>query len=138
MKKIPVNRLDWSEQSKRSYAFHGTNPTYEDLVYICRHCEQQAVFTAEEQRISYEVKKQYIGQRRVLCSSCNGELYRLMEREKEFQLRWSMGRETLKTDREFLVEWLAILQTIPGFKQRTRSGMRGMLERLLEELAASA
>lgn len=134
----PIDREQWSESSKRSYAFHYKSTTYEDIAYKCIKCGTGAVFTADEQKFTYEVKKQYIWRRRVLCPQCNGELYKLREAEKEFQKLWSKERESLKANREFLAKWLAILEAIPTYRQRTRSAMKSKLEKLLKPHATVA
>lgn len=129
---IPQDREQWSESSKRSHAYHYPTTAYEDIAYCCRKCRAMAVFTAAEQKISYEVKKQYIWRRRTLCGPCNGELHRLRALEQAFQARWAKERAELRSDREFVKAWLAVLHAIPAYGQRGRSAMTRLLDRLAE------
>jgi hypothetical protein len=69
--KIPTNQSEWSEQSKRSRGFNAeASLSYANEYYWCRNCGAPAVFTAEQQRDMYEVKKKPIYQRRVICDKC--------------------------------------------------------------------
>ena len=129
---IPIDREKWSESSKRSYAFHYLKTHYEDIQYRCRKCNELAIFTAGEQKIAFEVKKNYIWQQHVLCTKCNDEFYKLKIREKEFQHSWSKYRSTLKNDQQFLSDWLNILNTLPAYGKRPRSSMIKLLNKLLD------
>jgi len=132
---VPIDREQWSESSKRSYAYQYRTTAYEDIEYQCGKCGATDVFAAKDQKLAYEVKKQYIWRRRTLCSTCNGELYRLRIKENEFQSRWSQNRTVLRNDRDFLFQWLQVLKAIPTYRQRARSSMRSLLERLLQSHA---
>ena len=69
--KVPANPLAWSASSQRSRSFSGeAGQSYTNEYYWCRRCGSAAVFTAEQQRDAYEVRKRSIHQRRVLCDPC--------------------------------------------------------------------
>ena len=70
-----IDRERWSEESKRSYAYHYQATSYEDIHYECSKCRAPSVFTAQEQKVSFEEKKNYIWQHRTLCPKCNAELF---------------------------------------------------------------
>jgi hypothetical protein len=123
-----IDRERWSEESKRSYAYHYQATSYEDIHYECSKCGTPSVFTAQEQKISFEEKKNYIWQRRTLCPQCNAELFRLRERERACQARWVQGREVLARDGEFMRDWLEVLQAIPRYSPRYRNSMSQRLE----------
>jgi Probable zinc-ribbon domain len=127
-----IDRERWSEASKRSYAYHYQVTHYEDIHYTCSKCGSASVFAAKEQKESFEEKKNYVWQRRTLCPSCNAELFRLRQRERSLQARWSAERGGLASDLVFLREWLAVLQTIPRYSPRYRNSMSQRLVILLQ------
>lgn len=126
-----IEREKWSESSKRSYAYHYGRAAYEDISYVCRKCSSAAVFTAEQQKESFEVKKNYIWQRRTLCNSCNAELHRLKLKNQALQERWARERATLQRDPSFMAEWLAIIEQFPAFGSRIGGAMGERLKGLL-------
>lgn len=68
---VPANPIEWSDSSKRSRGFtEEAGQSYANEYYWCRKCGAPAVFTAEQQRETYEVSKKPIYQRRVLCDPC--------------------------------------------------------------------
>jgi len=69
--KVPANPHAWSASSQRSRSFRGEAVrSYTNEYYWCRRCNSATVFTAEQQRDAYEVRKRSIHQRRVLCDPC--------------------------------------------------------------------
>ena len=126
-----IEREKWSESSKRSYAYHYGRATYEDISYVCRRCSIGAVFTGEEQKEAYEVKKNYIWQRRTLCSPCNAELYKLKVKNLALQERWIKEKGSLQRDSAFIAEWLAVIDQFPAFGSRIGGSMGERLRKLL-------
>lgn len=132
-----IEREKWSESSKRSYAYHYGRVAYEDISYVCRRCSIGAVFTGEEQKEAYEVKKNYIWQRRTLCSPCNAELYRLKVRNMALHERWAKEKARLQRDSAFIAEWLAVIVTLhkfPAFGSRIGGSMGERLRKLLSSV----
>jgi len=130
-----IDREQWSQSSKQSYEYElCSEGSYGDLHYNCAKCGAAAVFTAEEQKHSFEVKKNDIRQQRIHCPACNAELFRLRTRERACQARWSADRKTLARDEAFLREWLGILVAIPRYAPRYRNSMGDRLARLLLRL----
>lgn len=128
-----IERDKWSEASKRSYAYYYGRAVYPDIAYICRKCSAKAVFTGEEQKESFEVKKNYIHQRRTLCSPCNAELFRLKKTNSALQERWVKEKTILQRDAAFLTEWLNVLDRFPSFGSRIGGAMQVRLKRLLSD-----
>ncbi len=90
-----------------------------------------AVFSAEAQRESFEVRKNYIWQRRNLCEECYKIRVHLEGEVKEFQRRWKVERPTLEKDRAALTRWLQLLEELPRYDARRNHGQMRMLEKLL-------
>lgn len=129
--RVLINREIWSESSKRSFAYSGSVMThYENYPYRCRKCSQPSVFTAEEQKVAYEVLQQYIWRKRTLCPACYLNLELLREKDRQFQQEWATNKVKLKSDYRFLCAWLAILEDVPSYGKRAHSSMIDMLKRL--------
>lgn len=129
-----IEREKWSESSKRSYAYHYGRVAYEDIPYVCRRCSIDAVFTGEEQKEAYEVKKNYIWQRRTLCGPCNAELYRLKVRNMALHERWAKEKASLQRDSAFIAEWLTVIDQFPAFGSRIGGSMGEKLRKLLSRV----
>jgi len=139
MSDTKIDREQWSQSSKQSFEYEVCSEgSYGDIRYNCAKCGAPAVFTAEEQKHSFEVKKSDIRQQRVHCPACNAELFRLRTRERACQARWSAERKTLVRDEAFLLEWLQIIVAIPQYAPRYRNSMGDRLARLLLRLGLSA
>ena len=126
-----IEREKWSESSKRSYVYYSAGTEYGDIVYTCEKCSAQAVFTGEQQKESYEVKKNYIWQQRRLCGSCNAELYRLKVKNLACQASWAQDKARLQKDVQFMAEWLAVIKAFPLYGSRIGGTMGQRLEKLL-------
>lgn len=66
---IPANPVQWSASSQRSVSAAWTKE-YTSRSYSCWRCRASAVFTAEDQKYTYEVKRASINQQRVFCDPC--------------------------------------------------------------------
>ncbi|WP_431259391.1 hypothetical protein ACQ86G_03770 [Roseateles chitinivorans] len=132
-----IDRERWSASSRQSYIYQCAGESYADIHYECGKCQSAAVFSAEEQKRAFELKKNYIWQRRRLCPACNAMLWRLRTRERACQSRWCSERKVLARDEGFMREWLGILEAIPPFAPQFRNGMPETLTRLLQRLASA-
>ena len=74
----------WSEQSKHSVAFHFKRE-YVDIPYTCYRCGAACVFTAQDQKYTFEVKKASIDQRRTFCATCWPESHRLPRSKADYR-----------------------------------------------------
>lgn len=118
-----IDRDQWSEASKRSYAYHYQRRHYEDIHYVCRRCGRRSVFTAADQKIAFEVKKHYIWQRRTLCGDCNAGLFALRVLHRELEARWASRKAELSGDLEFLEAWQKVLSAFPEYGSRVGGAM---------------
>jgi hypothetical protein len=57
---VPVDKEQWSEQSRRGLDYIFAAEHYEDIEFDCYACRAPSVFTAEQQKTLYEVKKAYV------------------------------------------------------------------------------
>lgn len=105
---VAADPNQWSEQSKHSVAFHFKRE-YVDESYKCWRCGTACIFTALDQKYTFEVKKASIDQRRKLCAVCWSESHHLRESLSEHDARWAAEKKNLQYNREFLSEWLALL-----------------------------
>ena len=118
MNKVPLNRNEYSQESKRSVGHEFLAAYYEDIKYVCIKCNSEAVFLAEEQKQAYEVRKEYMWIERKLCYICwkqmraiKAELYRV-ERE------YCENKPKALSNKEFLTQWLDILELYPKFGKK--------------------
>ncbi|TFV90132.1 hypothetical protein E4K72_21105 [Oxalobacteraceae bacterium OM1] len=100
MKKMPKPRTiaanpdAWSAESKQSVAFeHRLTKEYADIGYRCWRCGRPSIFTAEEQRCAYEVKKAYIAQTRILCAACWRESNDIAAQLEACEKRWKQSKK---------------------------------------------
>jgi hypothetical protein len=115
----PADPNQWSEQSKRSAAYH-FKYRYVDAPYKCWRCGAACLFTAQDQKYTFEVKKASIHRRRTFCSACWSESHRLRAALSEHDARWVFDKSNLRSDNKFLTEWLELLacwQAFAPYKQ---------------------
>jgi hypothetical protein len=129
---IAVDPNQWSEQSKRSVSFHFKRE-YVDEPYACRRCGASCVFTALDQKHTFEVKKASIAQRRKFCADCWAESHRMRAAMDACEERWAKDKDNLSADRQFLGEWLALLTRWKEFAPYRQDVSRiNMLRSLLD------
>ncbi|MFO0802167.1 MAG: zinc-ribbon domain containing protein [Gemmataceae bacterium] len=128
---VPCDPQQWSEESKRSVANDFPQESYQDKSYYCWRCRTPEVFTAAEQKHTFEVRKANIAQQRILCRSCH-EARVLLNREIiECRQKWIEDRLALVRDHGFLRRWLSILETLPEYGESRDEANIVMLGRLL-------
>lgn len=66
---VPADPSQWSESSQRSVSVAWTTE-YKTYGYYCWRCRERALFTAADQKYTYEVNKAHIDQKRILCEGC--------------------------------------------------------------------
>lgn len=55
---VPADPAQWGEKSKRSVAFQfNFVREYKDIAYKCWRCQTPSIFTAEDQKYTYEEKR---------------------------------------------------------------------------------
>ena len=128
---VPSDREQWSDDSKRSVAYTFEPRPYLDKAYHCWRCRAPSVFTAAEQKHTFEVRKASIDQNRVHCRACFAEWCRLDREVRECRRRWVAERVALRRDLEFLRLWLGKLEAMAGFGYRVDHANITMLQRLV-------
>src|SRR5262245_66449988 len=103
---VPADPTQWSNQRSAATA---RVVEYIDKFYKCWRCRKDAVFSAEDQKYTYEVKKAPIDQQRILCSDCWRQSL-VIDREIEgCENEWASSKVSLAKDRVFLSRWLQLL-----------------------------
>jgi hypothetical protein len=128
---VPADPEQWSDKSKQTVSY-GFIREYTDKPYKCWRCQAECVFTAQDQKYTYEVKKASIDQRRSLCAACWSESHRIRNMLVECEERWAEGKAKLQTDKSFLTHWselLAALEEYVPYKPDTAK--KNMLAKLL-------
>ena len=101
----PADPTQWSEESKRSVAYEFRRE-YKDIPYRCWHCKADCVFTALDQKYTYEVKNASINQGRRLCLECWAESHKIRAKLQECEEKWAQSKVSLQSDRGFLASGL--------------------------------
>jgi hypothetical protein len=128
---VAADPSQWSQQSQHSVAFHFTH-NYVDKPYKCWRCGASCVFTAQDQKYTFEVKKASIDQRRKLCAMCWSESHGLQSALAERDFRWTTNKHKLRHDSEFLSGWLNLLTRWEEFAPYKNDVAKiNMLRRLL-------
>lgn len=129
---IEMNKEKWSESSKRSYAYNrSTETNYEDFEYFCMKCKCHSVFSADDQKIEYEERQRFIWHKKTLCANCQGQIDVLREKGKQLQERWNMNKNILRSDRQFLSNWLLVLEDIPKYGKKSHRDLIATLRKLI-------
>jgi hypothetical protein len=130
----PADPSRWSEQSQRSVSAEWTKE-YRDIQYQCWKCKADAVFTAQDQKITFDVKKAPIDQRRILCEDCWKQSNQIARELSENERLWAEKKPTLQKDREFLRQWLELLEEREKYvPYRPDTAKKNMLKTLLAEV----
>ena len=130
---VPCDPEQWSEDSKRSVAYEFAPRPYRDKAYTCWRsaCGAPDVFTAAEQKHTFEVRKANISQQRALCRACHREWVALDLEARECRRRWAAEQPALAREPAFLRRWLAVLEALPGYNGKWAQGEIAMLRRLV-------
>lgn len=143
MKKAPplnsvaADPSQWSAQSQRSVQADWTR-TYTDIPYRCWRCNAEALFSAEDQRYTYEVKKAPIDQRRSLCRPCWDESHRIARTLRQCEAQWAEHKKALQADPAFLARWLQALEGLERYGTQGHDlARKNMLRKLLDRPPAA-
>jgi hypothetical protein len=128
---VPCDPEQWSEESKRSVAYEFAPRPYRDKAYTCGRCRAPDVFTAAEQKYTFEVRKANVSQSRVLCRRCHRERVALDREASEYRQRWASERPLLAGDLESLRRWLSVMEALPGYNGARDEANIVMLRRLV-------
>lgn len=129
--KVPADPSKWSEKSQRSVSADWTTE-YKDISYNCWNCGTKSVFSAQDQKYTFEEKKAPIVQRRLLCRSCWDESHRIAVKLKDFEAKWAEQTQSLSKDPEFVESWLETLELQERYiPSRHDVARKNMLRKLL-------
>ena len=126
--------MQWSEKSKRSVAF-SLKHEYRDIAYQCWRCQAECVFTAQDQKYTFEVKKAHICQGRYLCAECWSESHRLRAALRDCEEQWAAAKARLQVDKAFLVRWLELLTALEAYvAYEPDTAKKNMLSKLIANI----
>jgi hypothetical protein len=132
---VQADPNQWSEKSKQSYYYHYIKE-YKDIEYTCWHCRKETIYTAKDQKYTFEVKKAYIDQQRILCNDCWKESLKIASEIQECEKIWADSKDKLKTDSIFLSKWLKILELREKYvPYKANTAAKNMLKGLLNKNA---
>ena len=132
---VKINKDAWSEDSKESLSYTFAKKYYENINYLCRKCRKNAIYTAEEQKQTYEVKKCYIEINRVLCLECYKKYNTLKKQIKEYESLWVKETSNSKKNASYLKEWLSAINEMPLYGKPKNEAMAKNLHKLINENA---
>ncbi len=132
----PADPRQWSEQSQAAVAA-SFRTHYTDKAYRCRYCGKDALFSAAEQKIVYEVKKAHIGVQRVLCEACWRDSHVVTQKIADCEARWAESKQVLAHDEAFLSAWHALLLEHQRYGARANSATKNMLLKLLDRVVGA-
>jgi len=108
--RIPLNKEKYSEESKRSVGYEYLESFYSDIEYDCLRCKKREIFSAKDQKYTFEVKKAYMWVQRVLCKVCWKE-ERLLKNELQLlENEYCLDKKLKLNDKVFLQKWLNKLE----------------------------
>lgn len=116
-KKIPLDKRQYSDASKRSVGFEFLGSHYADISYQCIKCKKEAIFTAKEQKQAYEVRKEYMWAKRQLCDACWREIRQIKKQLLQCEQNY-LDDKTHLQDANFLSEWLNLLELYPKYGKK--------------------
>jgi Probable zinc-ribbon domain len=132
---VKADPTQWSEKGRRSVASEFTTE-YRDISYFCWRCGQPDVFTAQDQKQTYEVQKRHPWQQRLLCQQCWREANAVRANLADCEKHWSQTKAALTKDTTFLSRWLHLLITLEEYvPHRPDTARKNMLTRLIKRQA---
>lgn len=132
MKRVRIDKSAHSESSKRSVGHEFLGEYYEDIHYKCSKCERPAVFTALEQKEAFEIRKEYMWARRVLCTDCFFEAKAIQKEVENREKQYLENKEAILKDEEFLRDWLDALQEYGKYGRKKDESRIRFLQKHLE------
>lgn len=128
---VPASPRQWSEKSQRSISAAFTS-NYEDREYNCWSCRKPSVFTAADQKYTYEVRKAPIDQQRMLCNECWKASLKIAKELDGFASQWAAQKASLRHDKRFLSRWLELLEQREHYvRYKPDTAKKNMLRKLL-------
>jgi Probable zinc-ribbon domain len=132
---VLANPSQWSEKDQGSVAFHFTKE-YTDIEYNCWHCKKTTVFSAYDQKYTYEVKKAPIDQQQLLCTECWESSLKIKKEIRICEEKWAESKKSLKNDVDFLSHWLQLLVSLEEYvAYKPNTAAKNMLKKLINSNA---
>ncbi|MFZ6847799.1 zinc-ribbon domain containing protein [Undibacterium sp. RuRC25W] len=104
------------------------------MEYQCWRCSSPAVFTAQDQKHVFEVKKASIDQRRILCNDCWRQSLEIRKELVGCAEQWEDSKTNLAKDKVFLTSWLELLELLEKFvPYRSDTARKNMIKKLLQD-----
>ena len=128
---VPVNKELWSEESRRGLDYAFAPEFYEDKPFVCRACGSKSVFTAEQQKYTYEVKKAFTWEQHVLCPVCFHKRNELSAESSAFLAAWSQNKRAVVENLPTVRRWKEVLELLPTYGVRKDAARIRMLSKLL-------
>lgn len=135
--KIAADKELWADELKKSHDFY--NPDFDyyyDYRFTCRGCNKDKIWTAEEQKVHYEVLKK-VNAVSSLCNDCFIEYNKLKTKCRKFRAKWNEETEKSKKSASYIAEWLKTIQEYKKYTDKYDSGMEHRLARLLKKNKSS-
>lgn len=132
---VQMNKDLWSEASRRGLDYAFASEFYEDIPFVCFTCGAKSIFTAEQQKYTYEVKKAYVWARHVLCPTCFKKKNELSAESASFLATWLQDKGTIATNPARISRWKDVLELLPKYGERKDTARIRMLSKLLENAA---
>ncbi|MDQ1922714.1 zinc-ribbon domain containing protein [Massilia pseudoviolaceinigra] len=130
----PADPTQWSDKSQGTVAA-SFRKHYTDHAYRCRACRKDALFSAAEQKIAYEVRKTHINVQRKLCEACWRECHVVENKIAACEAQWAQSKPALARDAVFLSTWRALLLAHQRYGARENGAAKTMLQKLLDQAA---
>jgi pyruvate/2-oxoacid:ferredoxin oxidoreductase alpha subunit len=132
---VRINKELWSEESRRGLEYAFAAEFYEDIPFVCYTCGAKSIFTAEQQKSMYEVRKAYVWARHVLCPTCFKGKNELSAEAASFLATWLQDKGTITTNPARISRWKEVLELLPKYGVRKDTARIRMLSKLLENAA---
>ena len=131
---MKANPSNWSKESQQSYAADYTTE-YKDKEYNCWRCQRKSVYTARDQKYTYEIHKAYFWQERILCQECWEQKNLIFKKIRKCEEDWAESKQNLRCDEEFLKNWLNLLIMSEEYvPYKPNTAIKNMLSKLLRKL----
>ena len=130
--RIPIDRSKWHKPFYRGH-YDEQAAFYEGIRCRCRKCGLSFVFTAFEQRDSFERNGKYPGWQPSLCTQCHSEFLELVSEEAAYSEKWEKERGTVVQAEAFLKQWLSVLMHAESFQKQRFGHKIGMIKKQLKE-----
>ena len=129
---IPINRSLWKKPTYQGH-YDERAEFYEGIRCRCTKCEESFVFTAVEQRDSFELDGKYPGWAPSLCQKCNSRWRDIEEKEKTYAENWAQKGLSIVPLESFLHEWLSVALEAKSFHKKGYEHTIGMIKNKLSE-----